>query len=103
MVRGKIDDVRCKGYIAKEPLEVKSVTSFFDVPKGSDNIRMVYNATSLGLNAAVWSPWFSLPTVETHLRAVDAGTYIGDCDIGEMFLNFMLDINIRPYAGVDLT
>ena len=26
---------------------------------------------------------------------------MGDCDIGEMFLNFMLDTAIIPYAGVD--
>ena len=64
---------------------------------------MVYNATSSGLNTAVWAPWFSLPTVETHLRSVDPGTYMGDCDIGEMFLNFMLDKELRPFAGVDLT
>ena len=28
---------------------------------------------------------------------------MGDCDIGEMFLNFMLDKELRPFAGVDLT
>ena len=26
---------------------------------------------------------------------------MGDCDIGEIFLNFMLDTAIIPYAGVD--
>ena len=103
LVRHKISDVRRKGYITKGTRKVKSVTSFFDVPKGGDDIRMVYNATSSGLNDAVWAPWFTLPTVETHLRAVNPGTFMGDCDLGEMFLNFMLDEDIRPYAGVDLT
>ena len=28
---------------------------------------------------------------------------MGDNDIGEMFLNFMIDEIIRPYIGVDLT
>ena len=101
LVQRKLRDVRWKQYIDKG--EVKSVTSFFDVPKGDGDIRMVYNATSSGLNDAVWAPWFSLPTVESHLRAVDPGTFMGDCDLGEMFLNFMLDINLVPYAGVDLT
>ena len=26
-----------------------------------------------------------------------------DCDIGEMFLNFILDLNIQEYAGVDFS
>ena len=103
LVRDKLSDVREKGYISSEKLKVKSVTSFFDVPKGKNDIRMVYNATSSGLNESVWAPWFALPTVETHLRGVDPGTYMVDCDLGEMFLNFMLDPHIRPYAGVDLT
>ena len=101
LVQEKLTDVRRKDYISKG--ETKSNTAFFDVPKGEDDIRMVYNATSSGLNDAVWAPWFALPTVESHLRAVDAGTYMGDCDLGEMFLNFMLDVNIVPYAGVDLS
>ena len=58
---------------------------------------MVYNATSSGLNEAVWGPWFYLPTVESHLRAVCVDTFMADNDFAEMFLNFMLD------AGVDLS
>ena len=64
---------------------------------------MVYNATASGLNNVVWSPWFALPTVETHLRAVEAGTHMAGNDIGEMFLNFKLDEALRKYAGVDLS
>ena len=92
--------------------EVKSFTHFFPVPKtwkveGSkrvtDNIRMVYDATRSGLNKAVWAPWFPMPTVVSHLRSAVAGTFMTDCDVGEMFLNFMLELDLRPYAGVDLT
>ena len=101
LVQSKLLDVRRKGYISKGP--VRSVTSFFDVPKGDDDIRLVYNATESGLNEAVWAPWFSLPTCESHLRSVDPGTYMGDADLGEMFLNFTLDKNIRMYAGVDFS
>ena len=100
-VKRKIEKVRRNRYICKG--DVKSLTSFFDVPKDVDDIRLVYNGTSSGLNDAVWSPWFCLPTVDSHLRAVEEGTFMGDCDIGDMFLNFMLDEKIRPYAGVDLT
>jgi len=81
---------------------VKPLTSSFEVMKGLHNIRMVYIDKSSGLNDAVWVPWFSLPTVESHLRVVDEGTYMADNDIGEMILNFMLDVDIRPFAGVDL-
>ena len=68
-----------------------------------EDVRMVYDATSSGLNDAVWAPWFSMPTVEMLLRAVEGGTYMANYDIGEMFLNFMLEPRLRPYAGVDLT
>jgi hypothetical protein len=34
---------------------------------------------------------------------VEAGTYMGDIDIGEMFLNFMLHPRMQHHAGVDLT
>ena len=100
-VRKKIEKVRANRYICKG--EVESLTSYFDVPKDKTDIRMVYNATSLGLNEAVFAPWFALSTVESHLRAVDVNTFMGDNDIGEMFLNFLLDVNICKYAGVDLT
>ena len=66
LVQKKIADVWAKGYITKEMEEVVSVMSFFDVPKREEDIRMVYNTTSSGLNATVWEPWFCFPTVETH-------------------------------------
>ena len=92
--------------------KIKSLAHFFQVPKTwkivegkrvSDDIRMVYDATCSGLNQAVWAPWFPMRTVLSPLRAVVAGTIMSDCDVGEMFLNFMLEPKLRPYAGVDLT
>ena len=91
--------------------KVKSLTHFFSVPKTwkvvegkriADDIKMVYDATRSGLNQAVWVPWFPMPTVLSPLRAVVA-TFMSDCDVGEMFFNFMLEPKLRPYAGVDLT
>ena len=55
----ELDTVRRNGYIQKG--EVKSLTSFFDVPKDVDDIRLIYNGTSSGLNDSVFAPWFSLP------------------------------------------
>jgi hypothetical protein len=82
---------------------VPALTLFFAVPKGALDICMVYDDTASGLNEDLWTPWFALPTVESHLRVVEPGTYMVDVDLGEMFLNFFLDERIRQHAGVDLT
>ena len=100
-MRAKLDKVRKRRYIA--PGFVSSLTSFFAVPKGSDDIRMVYDASVSGLNDSIWVPRFPSPTIRTHLRAVEEGTYLADLDIGEMFLNFVSHSDLRALCGVDLT
>jgi hypothetical protein len=97
----KLQKVRMRRYIAEG--YVVSLTSFFEVPKGDDDIRMVYDGSIGGLNEAMWVPRFVLSTLNAHLRAVEEGTFIGDLDVGECFLNFMLHPSVRPYAGVDFT
>jgi hypothetical protein len=87
-VKKKLTKVRECCYIA--PGFVISLTAFFHVPKGEDDIRMVYDGSVSGLNDAMWMPRFVLPTLNTHLRSVEAGTFLADIDVGEMFLNFML-------------
>ena len=82
---------------------VESLTSYFAVPKGETDIRVVYDATKSGLNDALWSPSFFLPTVESILRNAGMETYFADIDLGEMFLNYWLDMKVRPYAGVDVS
>jgi hypothetical protein len=82
---------------------ILSLTSFFAVPKGDTDIRLVYNGTSLGLKAHLWAPWFALPTICALLRALEIDTFMADSDIGEMFLNFMLEERCARLAGVDLT
>ena len=42
-----------------------------------------------------------MPMDTSLFRSVEAGTYMGDCDIGEIFLNFVLDPAIRPHAGAE--
>ena len=37
---------------------IKSYIKYFAVPKGEDDIRMVYDATANKLNDAVWAPSF---------------------------------------------
>ncbi len=67
----ELGSVRSKRYISQG--EVISLTSFFAVTKG-DDIRVVYDASQAGLNAALWEPNFQLPTVDSLVRAVGSGT-----------------------------
>jgi hypothetical protein len=82
---------------------VLSLTSFFPVMKGAMDIRSVYKATSLGLNAYLWAPCFALPTINILLRALEEGNFMSDLDIAEMFLNFMFEAKCQRLAGVDAT
>jgi hypothetical protein len=97
----KLNKIRKRGYV--EAGYVESLISFFDVEKGSDDIRMVYDGSASGLNDLLWAPWFPLPTLETLLRSVEPGTFMSDNDVGEMFLNFMLHEDVRKLCGVDFT
>jgi hypothetical protein len=81
---------------------ILSLTSFFSVPKGDTDIRMVYNGTSSGMNAHLWAPWLALLKIYALARALEVGTFMGDSDIGEMFFKFMLEENCACLAGVDL-
>jgi hypothetical protein len=78
------------------------LTSFFVIMKGATDIRMVYNATSSGWKAYLWVQWFSLPTINTILRALEDGTFMSDLEIAVMFLNFMIEAKCQRLAGVDL-
>jgi hypothetical protein len=57
LLASKIGIVQKRGHIKAGP--IKSLADFFDVPKG-DDIRMVHNGTSSGLNDALWAPSFCL-------------------------------------------
>jgi hypothetical protein len=100
-MHGKLDKIRRQGYL--QPGKVDSLTSYFAVPKGDTDIRMVYDHTKSGLNDAMWAPWFALPTIETHLRFVSKDSYMGDMDIGDMFHHFILHESVQRLAGIDLT
>ncbi|KAL7565278.1 hypothetical protein ACA910_014570 [Epithemia clementina (nom. ined.)] len=100
--QGKLAKVRQRGYIT--PLEdIRSLTSFFSVPKGDTDVRMVYNGTQSGLNMSLYAPWFSLSTVDTSLKSVGVDMWAANNDFGEIFLNFWLHPELRKYAGIDLT
>lgn len=109
-VRVKINSARDKGYIGVND-KVMLFTNFFPVVKTMkkevggeiiNDIRMVYDATKSGLNDVVWDPLFSLPTIESELWAAKVGMSMCDCDVGEIFLNFMLEPKLRYHTGVDV-
>ena len=100
-MRKKLEVPIAKGYL--EWGMVLSLTSFFAVPKGPTDIRMVYDGTRSGLNEVLYAPWFPLPTVEQLLRSVESGSFMSDIDVGEMFLNFVMHESLRIYCGVDVT
>jgi hypothetical protein len=54
----KLMKVFVRGYFIYEM--ILSLMSFFAVPKGDTDIRLVHNGTSSGLNAHLWAPWFAL-------------------------------------------
>jgi len=81
---------------------VVSLTSYFAVPKGTSDVRMVYDSTRSGLNSAIWVPSFSLPSVDTLTDRLDITSWMSDLDMGEQFLNFPLDQDLQPYCGIDV-
>jgi hypothetical protein len=95
---GKVVQRRC----IYRPGNVLSYTHYFSVLKGTDS-RMVYDASKSGLNSCIWVPRFPLPNVDTHLCSVEPGTWMGDLDVGKMFLKFPLHTSLKALCGVDLT
>lgn len=97
----KLSKVLDQRYIG--PGVIWSLTAFFDVPKGADDIRMVYDGTVNGFNDCIEVPKFGSPTVKSHLRAMSLAYYMVDANVGECFLNFYLHARLQAYVGVDLT
>ena len=100
-MKNKVNKVRKIVYIG--PGTVLSLPHMFYIPKVLNGICMVYNGTSCGLNLALWAPNFGLPIVQHTLRALLPGYSQCDMDVGEIFLNFPLHPNLRPFAGVGIT
>jgi hypothetical protein len=63
-IKSKLSSVLAKGYISSGP--VQSLTSFFAMPKGEANIRMVFDASKSGLNKAIWAPSFASQRAKTY-------------------------------------
>jgi hypothetical protein len=81
---------------------IESYIDYFGVPK-ADDIRVVYNGASCGLNEKVWAPNFFLPTAKSASRVLNFNYCGVDIDLGEFFLNFPLPLLFRRFSGIDLT
>lgn len=104
-IRGQVSKKLTKfidqGYVSQGP--VRSLVSFFTVPKGESDVRVVFDGTRSGLNAALWAPSFHLLTIELLLPSLEPGYWQSDIDVGEQFYNYRLDPAIQPYCGLDVT
>jgi hypothetical protein len=93
LVIKKMEQVVDRRYLGEG--DVKSLTSYFAVDKVVEDgkvldICMVYDGTMNRFNDSVEVPKFGLPTINTHLRAVDVGYHMVDADVGGCLLNFIL-------------
>jgi hypothetical protein len=94
----KLEKLLRRRYITCGPC--KNTVPRFAVPKGSDDIRVVWDLKKSGLNEHMFTPSFFLPTVATYLRKLTNVAHSGDFDIGEQFHNYMLHPQEQIYCGV---
>ena len=99
----KISKVVRRRYLSTTCINIKSLIKYFAVPKGEDDVRLVYNAMTNKLNECVWVPSFWLPTIDSLVRALDEDSWMTNRDVGDMFLNYQLHQTVVPYTGVDLS
>ena len=104
-VAEKVNAVIDKGYVSHlvEGQKVASLMYMFHVPKGTDDVRMVYDGSKSGLNKALFAPWFYIHSVDMMCRSLLPAYWCADNDYGEQFLNFNLHPDLQRYCGVDLT
>ena len=90
-----------RGYLVPENFsKINNLIDYFAVPKAED-IRMVQNGSSCGLNKAIWASNFWLPNASSMTRVLGYNYKAVDLDLGEMFLNFPLDKKLVSYSGMD--
>ena len=63
----------------------------------ANNIRMLFKVTYSELNMVLWSTHFTLPNIFTHMGDIQISRSMGDINIGELFLNFMMHKSLREF------
>ncbi len=97
-VKEKIAKVLRSRYLVTAGINIKPLIKYFAVPKGEDDIRMVYGATAKKLNDCVWVPTFWLPTTNSLVRAANEHSWMMDRDVWNMFLNYQLRRLVMPWG-----
>ena len=92
-VSNKMSKLIIRGYITEGIILV--LTSFFSVPKGTDDI-------CIGLKDYMWAPNLMLPSMGTLLMMMDPETHMVDLEFGGIFYNFRLSSVLAKYHRVYL-
>ena len=98
MVSAKVETMVAKSYL--EVGLVRTSLHYFEVPKGENDIRVVFDGTSCGLNEALWSPNFFLPTSRNAAELLSFDSWMADADFGKFFHIFFADERIRKHTGM---
>ena len=67
-VRPKIEKVMHRRYMLRLGIDLQSLVKYFAVPKGGNDICIVYDATAKKLYECIWVSSFWLPTLDYLLR-----------------------------------
>ncbi len=97
----KFDKVSRRRYLLTVGITIKSYIKYFTVPKGEDDIQMVYDTTNNKLNEVVWVPTFWLPTIDLPVQNIRCNSWMTDRDVGDVFLNYQLQEDVCPHMGID--
>jgi hypothetical protein len=63
---------------------------------------MLYYVTQSGLNTALWAPAFTFLQLKIMFGGILNHCWMGDLDIGKIFLKFSLHPHTQKLCGVDL-
>ena len=88
------------GYITE--VVILALTSFFSMPKVTEDIRMVFYATVSILNYSLWDPNLVFPSMGSLLILVGPEMHMVDLDVRGGVYNFKLSSALANYCGVDL-
>ena len=83
------------GYITE--VVILTMTSFFSVPKGTYDIRMVFYATVSGMKDSPWDPNFTLLSMVSLLIMMVPETHMADIYVGGIFYKFRLSSVLAKY------
>jgi hypothetical protein len=97
-----------KGYMGPINGNIGLLIKYFAVPKGIikgivQDWQTVFHASANKLNNCIWTPSFSLPTINSLLRIVNHNTLMANQDMEEMFLIFHLHLDTGRFAGIDMS